>query len=87
MDELASLQPQLQMNIRSLSGGIFDARAKWCHKQVAEGRIHYLGSDMHNIDTRPPYHRKGLEWVEKKILPIKAEQMIWQRAKERFRLE
>lgn len=87
VEELLNLHPLLQINIRSLSGGFFDPRAKWCHKQISEGKIHFLGSDMHNISTRAPYNKKGLEWMQKKIQPAKAEELLRLHAEEYFQLK
>ncbi|MCQ4991596.1 hypothetical protein NE599_21825, partial [[Clostridium] symbiosum] len=35
-------------------------------KQVLEGRIHLLGTDMHRLDYRPPELVKSLEWLKKR---------------------
>lgn len=43
-----------QMNYECFSGKLFDRGARWCRKQVLEGRIHLLGTDMHREDRRKP---------------------------------
>lgn len=44
----------MQMNSRSLLGKRFDKRVRMCRKMVENGFIHFLGSDCHNEEERPP---------------------------------
>lgn len=55
----------IQMNYRCLEGGLFDRRTSWCRKQVLEGRVHFLGTDMHNMRSRPPKTERAAAWIEK----------------------
>lgn len=64
LEELAEAGCRMQMNYRSLQGGIFDKNARWCRKQVQEGRIDVLGTDAHHRDYRTPEIKKSLEWLE-----------------------
>lgn len=63
MMELAETGCQMQMNYRSLQGGIFDKNAKWCRRQVREGRIAFLGTDAHHRNYRTPEIEKSLHWL------------------------
>ena len=57
---------RLQMNYSSLEGnGIWNRDVRWCRRQVAEGRIHMLGTDMHRMDYRKPDMEESLRWLEK----------------------
>lgn len=65
LDDIIHSGAYIQMNYRSLSGGWMDKRARWCRKQVLEGRVHFLGTDMHNMKTRPPETKEASEWIRK----------------------
>ena len=56
----------MQMNYRCLSRLKGLSERNWCRKQVLEGRIHLLGTDMHRLDYRPPELAKSLEWLKKR---------------------
>lgn len=64
MAELAETGCRMQMNYRSLQGGIFDQNARWCRRQVQNGRIAFLGTDAHHRDYRTPEIAKSLQWLE-----------------------
>lgn len=53
----------LQMNYQSLPGNLFDARARWCRKQVENGLIYVLGTDAHHLSYRSPVIEKSLKWL------------------------
>lgn len=57
----------LQMNYESLEGHWFGSEVRWCRKQVLEGKIHFLGTDMHRMDYRPPQITKAMEWLESAV--------------------
>lgn len=67
LDELIENGASLQMNYRSLSGGIFDRRAIRCRKLVRDGYIHYLATDMHNTKERAPELKETLNWMRKHL--------------------
>lgn len=52
--DLMKMGAVMQMNSRSLLGKRFDKRVKLCRKMVQNGFVHFLGSDCHNEDERPP---------------------------------
>lgn len=54
-----------QMNYESLQGNLFHGEVRWCRRQAAAGRIHFLGTDMHRRDFRPPNITDALRWMEK----------------------
>lgn len=53
-EELIDYGAYLQMNASSVLGGVFNWDARWCRKEIAEGRIHFIASDMHNSSSRSP---------------------------------
>lgn len=64
MEELAETGCMMQMNYRSLQGGMFDRNARWCRRQVLEGRIRLLGTDAHHRDFRTPEIAGSLRWLK-----------------------
>ena len=62
----------LQMNYESLEGLWFHPEVRWCRNLVKEGYIHFLGTDMHRTDYRPPETEKAMQWLQKNV----SEQLI-----------
>ena len=68
LEELVQCGCRLQMNYSSLEGnGIWNREVRGCRRQVLEGRIHILGTDMHRMDYRKPDVRASLGWLEKHV--------------------
>ena len=68
LEELLQCGCRLQMNYSSLVGnGIWNREVRWCRRQVLEGRIHILGTDMHRMDYRKPDIQASLGWLEKHV--------------------
>ena len=68
LEELVQCGCRLQMNYSSLEGnGIWNREVRWCRRQVLEGRIHILSTDMHRMDYRKPDVRASLGWLEKHV--------------------
>lgn len=63
--ELMKMGAVMQMNSRSLLGKRFDKRVKLCRKMVQNGFIHFLGSDCHNEEERPPKMREPYDIITK----------------------
>lgn len=67
LQELRDIRCVLQMNYESLQGSWPHPEARWCKRQVREGRIELLGTDMHRPDYRPPKVRNAVRWLEKNV--------------------
>ena len=67
LKELAGLGVIMQMNYTSLAGSLFDSEVRWCRKQVADGVIDLLGTDMHRADTRPPRIIGAMKWMKNNL--------------------
>lgn len=48
LEELADTGARIQMNYSSIDGGWNNNTAQWCKRQLKDGLVHYLGTDMHN---------------------------------------
>lgn len=77
-DELLSIGCKMQMNYESLQGHWYDREVRWCRRQVAEGVIHLLGTDMHRTDYRPPELAEARKWLEHHISPEHLERICYQ---------
>ncbi|MCD8222466.1 MAG: protein tyrosine phosphatase [Clostridiales bacterium] len=66
-EELIHCGSKMQMNYESLVGGLFDRQTRWCRRQILEGHIHMLGSDMHRLDFRPPAITEAMAWLSRHI--------------------
>lgn len=66
LEELKESGIILQMNTDGLIGGRFDRWVRRCRALVEDGYIDVLGTDAHNMTSRPPQYRKAAEWIEKK---------------------
>lgn len=67
IDDLIELGCYLQVNCESLMGGIFDSEAKRLRKLILNRKIHFLGSDCHNLSDRPPIMSSCVEVLYKKL--------------------
>ena len=63
--ELIDYGAYLQINAASVLGGIFDKNARWCRNEIAQKRVHFIASDMHNTATRPPRMAEAYKKLKK----------------------
>ncbi len=76
--ELLSCGCRLQMNFDSLKGLWCNPETVWCRKQVENGTIHLLGSDMHRMDFRPPDIREVMKWLNHHIDSDDLERILYE---------
>ena len=65
LEEIKNMGALFQMNYCSIEGGILNRNASWCKKQIKEGNISFMATDMHRIDRREPNVTKALSWISK----------------------
>ena len=65
--EVIKLGALIQVNSRSLLGGLFDRRSARLRKFMEKGMVHFLGSDCHNPTGRPPVMKDCVEKLYKKL--------------------
>ena len=63
LEEIRDMGALFQMNYGSLKGGIFNTNACWCKRQIKEGNISFMATDMHRIDSREPKVVDALSWI------------------------
>lgn len=67
VQELLEAGVKLQMNYRPIGGKWYDETTRWCRKMLKEENIHFLGTDMHNTDSRKPDTKAAVRWMEKHL--------------------
>lgn len=66
IQELIELGAYIQVNCRSIMGGLLDQGAVFCKKLLEKNMIHFLGSDCHNLTSRTPQMASCLKHLRKK---------------------
>ena len=64
---MINLGALIQVNTKSLTGGLFDRRSARLKKLIEYGMVHFLGSDCHNLSERPPLMKDCIEKLGKKL--------------------
>lgn len=77
LEELLADGCCFQMNYDSLAGRWYQPDVRWCRRQVKEGKIQFLGTDMHQMKYRPPDILDALRWLENHISPEEVERMTY----------
>ena len=62
--DLIEVGAYIQMNARSLTGKRFAKRTRFCKSAVKHGLVHFLGTDCHNMEHRPPKMEKTARVIE-----------------------
>ena len=70
----------LQMNYESLTGHWFQTEVRRCRKLVKEGMIHFLGTDMHRTDHRPPEISGAMKWLNQHVDKMLIQNMTYRNA-------
>lgn len=65
-DELLDMGAVIQMNADSIMGKHGFAIKRYCHRMLREEKVHILGSDAHNLESRPPLLRDCFLHIHKK---------------------
>ncbi len=63
LQELKKSGIYIQMNYASIGRNLFQKDERWCRKQLKEGYIDFLGTDMHNTKSRPPRIQEAMKWL------------------------
>lgn len=65
IDRLIGLGCLMQVNLGSLSHGYF--RRKRILRYLRDGKVHVVGTDAHNTDSRAPRYSGGMAVIERKL--------------------
>lgn len=80
VDELIQMGALIQMNADSILGKHGFGVKQYCHRLLKNGKVHFIGSDAHNTDTRPPLLRECFWHVYKKYGPQYAARVFYENA-------
>lgn len=65
VEELIDSGAAIQVNADSLRGGLLHPVSKFCKYLLKNDWIHFLGSDSHNLNNRPPLMETALKGLNK----------------------
>lgn len=78
LEDLLGSGCKLQMNYGSLQGRWLHPDVRWCRAQIQRGIIHLLGSDMHQMDYRPPKLEQAMRWLDGHVEAQQIQLMTYQ---------
>lgn len=81
IEEIVKSGAYLQVNAESLMGGMFDKKKRFLEKMIAESLIHFIGSDCHNTDSRPPIMEAAIKKLRKKVPKDSLEKILYENPK------
>ncbi len=71
LSEVISLGAYIQLSTepagRSGLGAVFDGETKFVRDALKRRQAHFLGTDMHRSDTRPPVLKECIKWIYKNL--------------------
>ena len=74
--ELVRVGVWMQVTAGALTGG-FGSRARyWAERMLAEGKVHILATDAHDLVRRPPVLGQARELAERQVGPVEAERLV-----------
>lgn len=67
VEELLDMGVRIQSNIGEMRGSFWNSTRRWLIRQYKAEHIQFVGSDMHNLDSRPPMQAASLDWFEQNL--------------------
>ncbi len=67
IEELKEQGVYIQINFRPVGGKWYNETTRWCRKQFREGKVDFVGTDMHNISSRRPETSEALAWMKRSL--------------------
>lgn len=58
-----------------------DPELRFIIRAIKKGQVHFLGSDMHRTDRRPPEISDCISWIEKHLSGEEAERLLYRNAR------
>ena len=77
ISEIVEMGCYLQVNCQSIMGGFFDRQAASLRKLIQNRKIHFLGSDCHNLSGRPPIMEDCVKRLYQKLPKECVETLIY----------
>lgn len=67
VEELVDLGALVQLNADSVLGKMGFGAKRFCHKLMRRHLVHFIGSDAHNMESRPPELKQCFDKLTKKF--------------------
>ena len=71
LSEIIGLGAYIQLSTEPIGrkgfGALFDGETKFVREALKNKEAHFLGTDMHRADTRPPLIKDAVEWISKNL--------------------
>ena len=77
ISEVVEMGCYLQVNCQSLMGGFFDRQSSILRKLIQNRKIHFLGSDCHNLSGRPPIMEDCVKRLYQKLPKDCVERLLY----------
>ncbi|MBE5965882.1 MAG: hypothetical protein E7255_02770 [Lachnospiraceae bacterium] len=77
VEELIRLGVYIQLNLSSLVGGIAKQSVHFAHKLIKRGWVHFLGTDAHGVERRPPVIENALGYLYRRYGEDIIQQLLW----------
>lgn len=76
--KLQELGAYFQINASSIQGSLFNQREAYVKKLCRCGLVHFLGTDSHGIEYRPPDMKIGGRWLARNCDPLLRQKLLYQ---------
>ena len=87
LEELTEAGVLIQLNYESLERSLADRSQRWCRRQLKDGRVHFLGTDMHNTSSRLPQTERACAWMNRHLDKEKQEALCYGNAEKLLKNE
>lgn len=77
MDEALEMGCCFQCNCEDLLGGYFNRVTRRLEKLIAHGKIHFLGSDCHNVTERAPLMEDAIQRLRRHLDGDCVDKLVW----------
>ncbi|SEA81318.1 protein-tyrosine phosphatase [Oribacterium sp. KHPX15] len=85
LGEVINLGAYIQLSTEPIGkkglGAFFDEETKFVRDALRNGQAHFLGTDMHRMDTRPPVLDSATSWIKKNLDEDYADAILYKNAR------
>jgi len=85
LSEVISLGAYIQISTEPIGkkgfGSLFDEETKFVRDALRNGQAHFLGTDMHRADSRPPVISSAVSWIRKNLDEDYRDAILYRNAK------
>lgn len=78
LEEVIQQGAYIQLSTQPISGFALSEITRFCRRALKNGEVHFLGTDMHRTDKRPPVLEDSVRWIRKNV--VDAEDLLYENA-------